>query len=323
MNTEIDELTEYKRLCLSLDPPDVLQHLHDDPAELLRQRQNYDKLFQAFPVARPADMDIRDELLRLPTHDIPLRWFQRRSDGDAQACILYAHGGGFIAGTLEVADGIAIDLCQRLGVTVLTFDYRLAPEHIYPAPLEDCYSVLLHATERARANRIDPGRIIISGESCGGNFSAALPLLSRDRGGPRLLAQAPINPVFDVHRWAQRQVTDCDPDFQHEMHQYTSLYLGSNLDVTPAYASPLCAGDLAGLPPAFIWAVDTDPLSREADAYGRRLREAGVPCHVHIQPHAVHGCLRARHRFSFAARAFDTLCQGLAWLLGAAAEPTA
>ncbi|ATB42898.1 esterase [Cystobacter fuscus] len=313
---ENDEHSAYKAICNEVDPPEVIIRIPEDPSLLEVQRKNYCNLFRAFPVPPRERIEVRDELIELDTHSIPVRWFQPRDTGPGQTCIIYAHGGGFICGTVDVADGMGIDLADRLNVTVVTYHYRLAPEHIFPAPLEDGYTVLQHVAACATSRGVDPNRLILSGESCGGNFAAALCLLARDRGGPPILGHVPINPVLDVHRWARREVEYCSPDFQSELYQYTSLYLGDHHDVSPEYASPLLARDLSALPPALIWTVSTDPLSEEARLYACRLAAAGVPCELHVERGAIHGSLRARHRFTFAARAFDTLCGGVERLMG-------
>ncbi|MFY2557164.1 alpha/beta hydrolase [Corallococcus terminator] len=281
-----------------------------------QQRQWYLNLFRAFPIPRPANIVVRDDAVVTPTHEIPLRIYRSRTAGAHEPCILYAHGGGFVNGALEASDSIAADLADRLGLTVITLHYRLAPEFRHPAALEDCYQALVAVAEQAASHGIDPARIVFAGESCGGSFAAGVSMLSRDRGGPRLFGQVPINPVFNLHRWARREVEDCSEEFQVEMHHYTSNYLGSNMELLPEYASPLLAKDLSGLPPAFIWAVESDPLSKEAKAYAERLRAAGVPAECHIHEGVVHGCLRARGHYTFASEAFDTLCEGFRALLG-------
>jgi acetyl esterase len=283
--------------------------------EFAQQREWYLSLFRAFPIPRPEGITVRDDAIATATHHIPLRIFRRREAGDREDCIVYAHGGGFVNGALEASDSIAADLAARLGITVITFHYRLAPEFRHPAALEDSYQAVVSVIERATAYGIDPRRVIFAGESCGGSFAAGVAMWARDHGGPRLLAHVPINPVFDLHRWARKEVTDCPEDFQIEMHHYTSNCLGGRYDLLPGYASPLLATDFSQLPPAFIWAAATDPLSLEAQQYAAKLRAAGVPVRLHIHEGVVHGCQRARGHYAFAAEAFETLCVGLEELL--------
>jgi acetyl esterase len=283
--------------------------------DLAQQREWYLGLFRAFPIPRPKGIVVRDDAVVLSTHEIPLRVYRNHDAGEREPCILYAHGGGFVSGSLEAADSIAADLAARLRLTVITFHYRLAPEHPHPAATEDCYHAVLHLVGHAASFGIDPARVIFAGESCGGSFAAGVSLWSRDHGGPQLFAQVPINPVFDVHRWARREVTDCPEEFQGEMHHYTSNYLSGRYDLLPQYASPLHATDFSGLPPAFIWAAGADPLRLEARDYADKLRAAGVPVRLHIHEGVVHGCHRARGHYLFAAQAFDVLCEGIEELL--------
>ncbi|HEX2582374.1 MAG TPA: alpha/beta hydrolase [Dongiaceae bacterium] len=304
-------IEDYKRICAEIDPPDFYRHSY------FNQRSFYLDLFRAFPIPRPRSVHVRDDALVLADHQIPLRIFRRHDAGDALTpCIIYAHGGGFINGNLEASDSIAADLADRLRLTVITLHYRLAPEYRHPAALEDCYSTLEWIAERGDAlYRIDPRRILFAGESCGGNFAAAVALLSRDRNGPKLFGQVPINPIFDLHRWAFWEATEYPQDAQVEMNHYTHHYLNGQRDYMKCYASPLLADSLEDLPPAFLWAAECDPLADEARAFAARLAAARVPCELHIEKGVVHGCLRARRHYGFAARGFENLVSGIARLL--------
>lgn len=308
MSSFASDLAEYKAICNEVDPA-------CDQVYIDRQRVNYIRLFRSFPVPHPPEVQTDARELELPGRRLQLHVHRRRDAPAAQPCLLYAHGGGFIAGDLEASDSIAADLAARLHITVVNFTYRLAPEHRFPAALEDCFAVLSEIAMHPGRHGVRADRLLFGGESCGGNFAAALPLYSRDRGGPALFAQVPINPVFDVHRWARRQVSDCDPAFCDEMANYTGNYLSDgDAGLTP-YASPLLAEDLSGLGPFFIWAAEIDPLRKEAEAFAARLHAAGVPCRLHIERGVVHGSLRARARYAFAAAGFGRLCDGIRALL--------
>lgn len=302
------EVEEYKRICEEIDPA-------ENRSSICQQRESYLNLFRAFPVSRPQNIVTFDDTVAMASHVIPMRIFSTKETGNCEPCIIYAHGGGFIAGDLEASDSIAADLTNCLNVKVITFHYRLAPESHYPDPLEDCYNVLLHVAKYASKYGVDPKKLIFAGESCGGNFAAAISLLTRDRGGPHLFAQVPINPVFDVHRWARREVENYPEGFLAEMYQYTANYLGKNMEFLPEYASPLLSKDLSGLPPAFIWCAESDPLAEEAKMFSEKLRADGVFCKLHIHKGVIHGCLRARHHYVFASEAFETLCNGIRSLL--------
>jgi acetyl esterase len=279
------------------------------------RREGYTELFKAFPLTRPIEMKITDAPVVRSTHSIPLRAFKRSDGRNDEACLIYAHGGGFVSGNIDICNSLATELAHDLGITVVTFHYRLSPENPFPAALEDCCAVIEAVALQADRFGIDPGRILFGGESCGGNFAAAAALLLRERNGHRLSGQVAINPVFNVHRWADRTAREGTEEFQNEMHYFTSNYLGPNGDRQKHYASPLLATDLARLPPAFIWAAGLDPLHHEAVALGDRLREAGVPARVRVKPGVVHGCIRARHYYQFAAEAYQEVLDGIAGLL--------
>jgi acetyl esterase len=308
MKNMSQDLEKYKKICEEIDPSEGKSSIYE-------QRESYLNLFRAFPVTRPQRIVAFDDSVATTSHIIPMRIFRTKEAGDCEPCIIYAHGGGFIAGDLEASDSIAADLADRLNVTVITFHYRLSPEFHYPEPLEDCYSVLLSVMERASQYGVNPKRVIFAGESCGGNFAVAISLLTRARSGPRLFALVSINPVFNVHRWARREVDNCPESFSIEMYHYTANYLGDNMDLLPEYASPLLAQDLSGLPPTFIWAAEIDPLCEEAKMFSEKLKSFEVLCQLHIHEGVVHGCLRARHHYTFAAQAFHSLCDGIQNLL--------
>ena len=313
MSSYAPGVEDYKRACqLACQNVDSSQFYK---YKFEQQREWYLNLFRAFPIPRPPGIVVRDDVIAMASHEIPLRIFRAKDASGPEPCIVYAHGGGFVNGDLEASDSIAADLASRLNLTVVTLHYRLAPEFRHPAALEDCYDTVVAVVERAASYGIDPRRVIFAGESCGGSFAAGVSLLARDKGGPRLLGQVPINPVFNLHRWARKEMVDCSEDFQIEMHHYTSNYLGDRFDILPEYASPLLATDFSELPPAFIWAAESDPLSEEARDYAARLQAAGVPARVHIHKGVVHGCLRARVHYLFAAELFETLCDGIEALL--------
>lgn len=304
MTSFASELAEYKAICNEVDPVSEQMYIE-------KQRENYLRLFRAFPVPQPVEVETHARELELPGRRLLMHVHRRRDAGAAEPCLLYAHGGGFIAGGLEASESISADLAAMLGITVVNFSYRLAPEHPFPAALEDCFEVLREVAAHPDRYGARADRLLFSGESCGGNFAAALPLYSRARRGPSLFAQVPINPVFDVHRWARRQVTDCDPGFCDEMANYTANYLRNGDAGMAPYASPLLAEDLGGLGPFFIWAAEVDPLCKESEAFAARLQAAGVPCRLHIERGVVHGSLRARARYQFAAAGFRRLCDGI------------
>jgi acetyl esterase len=192
-------------------------------------------------------------------------------------CHLYIHGGGFWMGTLDHVDGTCRDIVSGVGCVVASVDYRLAPEHPFPAGLEDCYRALLWLTENAELLGIDPERISIGGGSAGANLATVVALLSRDRNGPKLVAQVLEMPCTDF-TMSHPSVDGFGDGLlltRDEMARYRSHYLPRASDVTNPYASPLLAEDLTGLPPALVVTAEFDPLRDEGEAYAMRLVEAG------------------------------------------------
>ena len=206
--------------------------------------------------------------------------------------IVQIHGGGFSSGTIEGDPEGASALARALGVVVVTPEYRLAPEHPAPAGLEDCYATLCWFRDNADRLGVDPARIAIGGGSAGGGLAAGLALMARDRGGPAICFQFLAIPELD-HRLdtpSMRQFVDTPLWNRHAAEQSWRWYLGPDAggDVSP-YTSPAVAPDLSGLPPAYISAMEFDPLRDEAIHYALRLLEAGVAVELHSFPGTFHG----------------------------------
>ena len=202
---------------------------------------------------------------------------------------MYLHGGGFVLGSLDSGDQIASGIAQEVGAVVVSVDYRLAPEDPFPAAPEDCHAALAHVSRNAAEFGIDPERIAIWGDSAGGNLSVATCMLARDRGGPRVAAQAVIYPTLidrPVSR-SHREHADSPGLGADFMERAWNAYLGKERGEASPYATPLSEGaDLTGLPPAHVHIAHYDPLADDGRDYVRRLLEAGVDAELHV---------RARH----------------------------
>ncbi len=309
-------IDEYYKVFLPHFPDDIYRY----PLE--RQRAGFHNGILACPgLSRPPNVRVEDAAVAADGgRSIGIRIY-RVSEEPAQPCMVLAHGGGYILGDIEAFDTLAADIAATAAVTVVSVDFRLAPEHVYPAGLEDIYRVFLDLVERAGHYRIDPRRIGITGDSSGGGFSAALPLYARDHGGPRFAAQVPINGVFDMHRWIGLPAPAPDDHYTGEMIYFATTYLGPNTEYDPQYASPLLADDLAGMPPAYIMTPEHDKLRIDSERYAQRLRAAGVEVELAVEPGMVHGCLRARGMSRPAHAVFERLCAGISRLL--AREPAA
>lgn len=197
--------------------------------------------------------------------------------------LLWIHAGGYVMGTAKQDDGLCQRFARQLGITVAAVDYRLAPEHPYPAPLEDCYSALTWLTGLPA---VDSGRVAIGGASAGGGLAAALALLARDRGEVTSVLQVLAYPMLDD------RTTASPTNVSYRLWSPSSNRFGWAAYLAgadPQLAVPARRDDLSGLPPAWI-GVGTHDLFHDEDlAYAERLTHAGVPCHVEVVPGAFHG----------------------------------
>ena len=220
---------------------------------------------------------VEDRVIPGPGGDLPIRVYApRQSSGGA---VVYFHGGGWVLCNLDTHDDLCRALANHSRATVISVDYRLAPESKYPAAAEDCYAATRWVSEHAAELDIDPSRIAVGGDSAGGNLAAVVALMARDRGRPAIAFQLLVYPVIDrdfLAGWP------AEPSSGHllsplDMYWYWDQYLESREQAREAYASPLHADDLSGLPPAFISTAEYDLLRGEGEAYAQRLQAAGVP----------------------------------------------
>ncbi len=202
--------------------------------------------------------------------------------------IYYIHGGGMILGNIEEEDPVASAVCEHVDAVVVSVEYRLAPEHPYPAQVEDCYAGLAWMARNAAELRFDPDRLAVYGGSAGGGLTIATSMLARDRGGPALRFQMPIYPMIDDRNEtpSSHEITDIGLWDRAGNIEAWKWYLG---DGKPdQYAAPARAKDLAGLPPTYI-DVGTVDLFRDEDiTFAMRLMAAGVPTELHVNPGAYH-----------------------------------
>ncbi len=295
-------IEEFIRRADRVFPPNYLEF------PLKKQRECYDALCRLFAQPRPAGVSVRDETLEANGRRIGLRVY-RPEGPETQAGILYMHGGGWVLGDLDSHDPVTADMALKTGATVIAVDYALAPEHPFPAPVEDCYAALRHVAARAVDYGIDPARLAVAGDSAGGNMAAVLCLKAREEAGPALAAQLLIYPGLGLGWIKDRSGSrDSAPMLSsEEMNFYAQAYLGA-LTTEDPYAAPILAPDFKGFPPAYTLAVQYDPLVEDARVYTDRLRGDGVAAELVVAPGLVHGCLRARALCPAAAKAFDDLC---------------
>ncbi|MBI2717293.1 MAG: alpha/beta hydrolase [Rhizobiales bacterium] len=260
---------------------------------LVQQRAFYDKFCAHFRKARPATVVVRD----FTVGAVPCRHY-RRQGMEAAPMLLYLHGGGFVLGGLDSHDDICAELCDGAGVDVVGVEYRLAPEHPFPAAFEDSLAVLNHLAR-------EHDRLLVGGDSAGGNLAAALALKARDTGGPHLLGQVLIYPGLGGDMTKGSYVTKAvAPGLSTtDVLYYRDIYRGGG----SKFAEPLRETNYAGLPPAFLVAAGHDPLRDDCAAFATKLKAAGVAVEVRDEAFLVHAFLRARSMSEPARASFDAI----------------
>ncbi len=215
------------------------------------------------------------------------------TQGEPLPAMLFAHGGGWCLGSLALYDQPCQALANATGRVILSVDYRLAPEHPYPRPLEDLYQALCDVVERADEWGVDVTRLAVGGDSAGGNLAAAVALLARDRNGPRIEHQLLLYPALSrAMDTASYQAYAQGYYLTREVMEFCwGQYLGDDAQGHDPYAEPLHAATLRQLPPATILSCEYDPLRDEAEHYAKRLREDGVAVRCERLPGMVHACI--------------------------------
>lgn len=263
------------------------------PVPVATMRAMMARRTQTLAMEPPPVGRIIDRRAPLDGRDVPLRIYYPDETRELGPTLVYLHGGGFVVGDLDMVETICRVLCRDAGIAVASVDYRLAPEHKFPAGLEDALEVCRWIGREGAALGLDPRRLAIAGDSAGGNLAAAaVQTLSRDD-GVDIRMQALIYPVLDL-TMSQPSYVELGvgyPLTAEKMRWYAQQYLGDPAQAADPKASPLLAQDLSGLPPALVIVAGLDPLVDEGVAYASRLREAGVPAELVEAPDYPHGFL--------------------------------
>lgn len=233
---------------------------------------------------------VEDRHVPGPAGAIPVRIYSPRSEA-ALPVIVYYHGGGWVVGDLESADVLCRQLANGTNSIVVSVDYRLAPEHKFPAAPEDAYAAAVWVAKHAAALGADANRMAVAGDSAGGNLAAVVSLMARDRGFPFIRFQLLVNPVthYSFETESYRSNAEGYGLTTNTMKWFWNHYLSNEQDGQHPYASPMLAADLGGLPPALVLTAEFDPLCDEGEVYADRLREAGVPVEAKRYAGMVHG----------------------------------
>ena len=251
--------------------------------------------------AMPAVPDVEevgrvdDRMIPGPEGDLPVRVFvPREAPPGPLPGIVHFHGGGWVLCDLDSHDGACRRLANANSAVVVSVDYRLAPEHRFPAAAEDAFAATAWVAEHADELGIDPTRLAVAGDSAGGNLAACVAIMARDRGGPALAFQLLIYPVIDSTATANEHASKTENATGYflttaQMDWYRSQYLPDGHDGSDPYVSPHMAESLAGLPAACVITMEMDPLRDEGELYARLLEEAGVPVVLHRAEGLFHG----------------------------------
>jgi len=259
------------------------------------------------PVASVSDRTIAGR-----HHDVPVRVY--RPDGEGPFGVLvWLHGGGWVIGDLDTADGTARALCARAGMVVVSVDYGLAPEHPAPQALDDCWDTVQWVVEHADEMDGDPARVAVGGDSAGGNLAAVVAQRAAAEGRPRLALQVLVYPVTDL--------TIAHPSYEENgegyfltrasMIWFIAHYLSGGADAHDPAVSPLFADDVSQVAPAVVITAEYDPLRDEGNAYAAKLEAAGVPVQAKCFDGMIHGFFGMRAVTPVADDAIDMAAQAL------------
>ncbi len=250
---------------------------------------------------------------------IPLRLYRGAATayGEILPALVYFHGGGWVIGDLDTHDSLCRHLANAAQCIVVAVDYRLAPEHKFPAAVEDCFAATSWVAQKGAALGVDGERLAVGGDSAGGNLAAVVSLIARDRGAPKLRCQALLYPAVDCamthashERFAEGYLLT-----RPTMKWFYEQYLREPADVDDWRASPLRAADLSGVAPALVLTAGNDVLCDEGEAYARQLQQAGVPVQLRHFPDQIHGFLAMGKIVQAAQPALDDIAAAMraAW----------
>ena len=286
----VEQLDPELRVAIEKLPTDRPLDLTKIPAARVKMKKMVTAMLASLPAVE--GVSSRDEFVPGPQGDpdVRVRVYQPKDQSGALPVLYWIHGGGYVMGDIDQDDRLMMQLVKRIGCVAVSVDYRLAPEHPFPAPVEDCYAGLKWLFRHAGELGVDPSRIAIGGASGGGGLCAGLALLTRDRGEMKVAFQLLIYPMIDDRNVTPASYAITDPRMwnREANHLGWKAYLGRDgggADVSP-YAAASRATDLSNLPPAYIPVGALDLFVDENIEYAQRLIQAGVPVELHVYPGA-------------------------------------
>lgn len=272
---------------------------------------------RGFLSEKPEVANVEDRAIPGPAGDIPVRIYTPAGQGP-YPILVYYHGGGWVIGDLDTSEGISRAFANAAACIVVSVGYRLAPEHKYPAAVDDAFAALNWIAEHAAEIGGDPHRIAVFGESAGANLSAIVAQLAKEAGGPTLAYQVLAYPVtnmaFDTESYQQNG--EAYYLTEESMRWFWGLYLNDESEGADPKASPLLRDDVSGLPPGIVLTPEYDPLRDEGEAYGKRLKEAGVDFEIWRAEGMIHDFLGMTNILPEAKSAIERLAGNLKTAFG-------
>lgn len=253
-------------------------------------RAVFDGLFASLPPSQAKLAGVTDRNVPGPAGQIKVRVYTPEGKGPFPVLVFF-HGGGFVLGDLESHDSVCRELSGGAGVVVVATDYRLSPEHRFPAAADDCIAVTRWVVKNAAQINADAKRVAVGGDSAGGNLAAVVSQQLRDQDRIKLAAQLLIYPATRLDGIATTSMIDNATGYllqRDDMDWFRGHYLGPNVDGKDVRISPLLARDLTGLPPALVQTCEFDPLRDEGEEYGKALKAAGVPTVISRHEGSIH-----------------------------------
>ncbi|MGH8336709.1 MAG: alpha/beta hydrolase [Gammaproteobacteria bacterium] len=290
----VDQLDPELRAVVEKLPTDRPLNLNDIPTARVKMNKMVTALLASMPpVEGVTSQDHFVPGSQKGNPDVRVRSYRPDKQPSKLPALLWIHGGGYVMGDIEHDDRLMKQLVNRMGCVAVSVDYRLAPEHPFPAPVEDCYAGLKWLSAHTDELGVEPSRIAIGGASGGGGLAAGLALMARDRGEVPVAFQLLIYPMIDDRNVTPASHAITDPRMWHRESNRLGwkAYLGRDgggADVSP-YAAASRATDLSKLPPAYIPVGALDLFVDENIEYAQRLIQAGVPTELHVYPGAFHG----------------------------------
>jgi acetyl esterase len=291
-------ILQFLEICGSFYPPDAVT------ASIAQQRQWYDALCARFDRPLADGMCAEDEFVG---GNIPIRHYRPRTVR-TPAYLLYLHGGGFVVGSLQSHHAICAEIADHAGAELISVDYRLAPEHVWPAQSDDCFAVLKQLIGQER-------KVVLIGDSAGGNLAAGLAIRARDEQLAGVIGQVLIYPGLggDLVSGSYKEMANA-PGLTTADTAYYRAILEAPADEPVAH--PLLSRSFAGLPPTYVTVAHFDPLRDDGRNYAARLAQAGVEVWFREEPQMVHAWLRARYMSEGAKRGFAFLCAAVRRMAG-------